>query len=82
MRAPLEPIDRQPDEREIRSLSDRSGVELAQVRTLFHRELVRLGTGAKVDSYLAVLTASNVRGMLRQLCEDAGAGSWARPTDA
>ena len=51
-------------ERAIRSLSDRSGVELGQVRALFHGEIARLGMGAKVGSYLAVLTTANVRGML------------------
>lgn len=58
--------DREPDERAIRSLSARSGVPLVHVRTLFRHELRRLGMGAKVGSYLAVLTASNVRGMLRR----------------
>jgi hypothetical protein len=70
MQAPLEQQDdRQPDEREIRSLSDQSGVAPAQVRTLFRREHARLGMGAKVHSYLAVLTASNVRGMLRRVAQ-------------
>ncbi len=69
MRAPLEQDDRQPDEREIRSLSDQSGVAPAQVRTLFRHEHARLGMGAKVHSYLAVLTASNVRGMLRRVAQ-------------
>jgi len=67
MKAPFEHDDPQADEREIRSLSDRSGVELVQVRTLFRKELARVGMGAKVSSYLAVLTASNVRGMLRRM---------------
>lgn len=58
--------DREPDERVIRSLSAGSGVPLVHVRTLFRDELRRLGMGAKVGSYLAVLTASNVRGMLRR----------------
>jgi len=69
MRAPLEQDDRQPDEREIRSLSDQSGVAPAQVRTLFRHEHARLGMGAKVHAYLAVLTASNVRGMLRRVAQ-------------
>jgi len=56
----------EPDEREIRVLSDRSGVPLAQVRRLFCDELRRLGKGAKVGSYLALLTSSSVRGMLRR----------------
>lgn len=69
MQAPLEQDDRQPDEREIRSLSDQSGVAPAQVRALFRHEHARLGMGAKVHSYLAVLTASNVRGMLRRVAQ-------------
>jgi hypothetical protein len=69
MRAPLEQDDRQPDEREIQSLSDQSGVAPAHVRTLFRHERARLGMGAKVHSYLAVLTASNVRGMLRRVAQ-------------
>jgi hypothetical protein len=69
MRAPLEQDERQPDEREIRSLSDQSGVAPAQVRTLFRHEHARLGMDAKVHSYLAVLTASNVRGMLRRVAQ-------------
>ena len=69
MRASLEQHDRQPDEREIRSLSDRSGVSPAHVRTLFRHERARLGMGAKVHSYLAVLTASNVRAMLQRAAQ-------------
>lgn len=69
MRAPLEQEGRQPDEREIQSLSDRSGVSPAQVRTLFRQEHARLGMGAKIHSYLAVLTASSVRGMLRRVAQ-------------
>jgi len=62
------PSDHDPErnEREIRSLSDQSGIPLVEVRTLFRHEARRLGMGAKVGSYLAVLTASNVRGMLRR----------------
>lgn len=66
MKAPSDLRDKEPNEREIRSLSDRSGIRLVEVRTLFRREARRLGMGAKVGSYLAVLTASNVRGMLRR----------------
>ena len=69
MRAPLEQDNRQPDEREIRTLSQQSGFAPAQVRTLFRREHARLGMRAKVHSYLAVLTASNVRGMLRRVAQ-------------
>ena len=66
MVAPFERRHPQPDEREICALSHKSGVPLGQVRLLFSDELARLGMGAKVDSYLAVLTASNVRGMLQR----------------
>mgnify|MGYP003575325034 CR=1 FL=1 len=65
--------DREPDERAVLSLSARSGMPLGQVRTLFRHELKRLGLGAKVGSYLAVLTASNVRGMLRRKAQIATA---------
>jgi hypothetical protein len=51
-------------ERAITSLCDRTGAPLAVVRSLFAQELSRLELGAKVRSYLAVLTASNVRAML------------------
>lgn len=37
-----------------------------KVRALFAAEFARLKIGAKVGSYLAVLTESNVRGMLRR----------------
>jgi hypothetical protein len=53
-------------ERAMSSLSDRSGAPLAEVRSLFAREFSRLELGAKVRSYLTVLTASNVRAMLRR----------------
>ena len=66
MNAPVEHPNSQQHEREIRSLSDRSGASVAQVRTLFSDEFARLKMGAKVGSYLGVLTASNVRGMLRR----------------
>lgn len=69
MQAPLGQDDRQPDEREIGALSDQSGVAPAQVRALFRQEHARLGMGAKVHSYLAVLTASSVRGMLRRVAQ-------------
>ncbi len=48
------------------SLCDRTGAPLAEVRSLFAQEFSRLELGAKVRSYLAVLTASNVRAMLRR----------------
>ena len=53
-------------ERAIDSLRDRTGAPLAQVRTLFAQELSRLEPGAKVRSYLAILTASKVRALLRR----------------
>jgi hypothetical protein len=53
-------------ERVIRSLRDRTGAPLDEVRRLFAQELSRLGLHAKVRSYLAVLTASNVRALLRR----------------
>jgi hypothetical protein len=53
-------------EREIRSLSDGSGAPPTEVRALFVAEFARLKIGAKVGSYLSVLTQSNVRGMLRR----------------
>jgi hypothetical protein len=66
VKAPFEHPDSQWHERAIRSLSDRSGASVAQVRTLFSDEFARLKVGARVGSYLGVLTASNVRGMLRR----------------
>ena len=66
MKAPSEHHDPEPNEREVRSLSGQSGIPLVEVRTLFRQEARRLGMGAKVGSYLAVLTTSNVRGMLRR----------------
>jgi hypothetical protein len=64
--APFEQTSWQRHEREIRSLSDRSGASVAHVQTLFRDEFARLKMGAKVGSYLGVLTTSNVRGMLRR----------------
>jgi ribosomal protein L34E len=48
------------------SLCDRTGAPLAEVRSLFAQEFSRLELGAKVRSYLTVLTASNVRALLRR----------------
>jgi len=62
----FESRDPPADEREIRSLSDRSGVEVGEVRALYQKESTRLGMGAKIGSYLAVLTTASVRGMLRR----------------
>lgn len=53
-------------ERAMTSLSDHTGAPLAEVRSLFAQEFSRLELDAKVRSYLAVLTASNVRAMLRR----------------
>lgn len=66
MTRPFELDDPLADERDIRLLSDESGMAAGQVRDLFRHELARLGMGAKVGLYVAVLTASNVRGMLRR----------------
>jgi len=54
-------------------LSAKSGVPVVHVRTLFRHERRRIGMGAKVGSYLTVLTASNVRGMLRRRAQLAAA---------
>jgi Protein of unknown function (DUF3562) len=53
-------------ERAINSLRERSGAPLTEIRSLFAQEFSRLELGAKVRSYLTVLTASNVRAMLRR----------------
>ena len=53
-------------ERAIKSLRDRTGAPLLEVRRLFAQEFSRLELGAKVRSYLSVLTVSNVRAMLRR----------------
>jgi hypothetical protein len=59
-------------EREIRSLATRAAVPPVEVRALFAHEFARLGMGAKVGSYLSVLTASNVRAMLRRKSQSKG----------
>jgi len=67
------------NERALSSLCDRSGVPLAEVRSLFAQEFSRLAFGAKIRSYLSVLTASNVRAMLRRQARRAPQqGSWPR----
>jgi len=66
----------------VTSLCDRTGAPHAKVRSLFAQEYSRLGLGAKVRSYLAVLTASNVRAMLRRERRNAQADSRARPGGA
>jgi len=48
-------------ERAIGWLRDRTGEPLTEVRRLFAREFSRLEVGAKIRSYLSVLTVSNVR---------------------
>lgn len=53
-------------DRAISSLADRAGASPAVVRALFMGELSRLRLGARVRSYLQVLTTSNVRAMLRR----------------
>jgi len=53
-------------ERAMSSLCDRTGAPHAEVRNLFAQEFSRLELGAKVRSYLTVLTASKVRAMLRR----------------
>jgi hypothetical protein len=53
-------------ERAISSVRDHTGAPLVEVRRLFAQEFSRLELGAKVRSYLSVLTASNVRAMLRR----------------
>ena len=49
-----------------RSLSDTSKTPPWKVRALFNAEPARPQMGAKVGSYLAVLTEANARGMLRR----------------
>ena len=53
-------------ERAIGFLRDRTGAPLVEVRRLFAQEFSRLELGAKVRSYLSVLTVSNVRAILRR----------------
>lgn len=53
-------------ERAISSLHVRTGAPLVEVRRLFAQELSRLELGAKVRSYLSVLTVRNVRALLRR----------------
>ncbi len=53
-------------ERAMSSLCDRTGAAPAEVRRLFTQEFSRLELGAKVRSYLAVLTTSNVHALLRR----------------
>ena len=82
--SPLFELDKEAvrHERAVTSLCDRTGAPHAKVRSLFAQEYSRLGLGAKVRSYLAVLTASNVRAMLRRERRNAQADSRARPGGA
>ena len=48
------------------SLCEQTGAPPAEVRRMFAQELSRLEPGARVRSYLAVLTASKVRATLRR----------------
>ena len=70
-------------EREVGLLSARSGVAPGDVRALFIAESARLAMGAKIGSYLTVLAAASVRGMLRRkarLAVAAGSSVY-RPTE-
>ena len=58
--------DAQRHWRAIQTLCERTGATLEEVRDLFDSEILRLGVGAKVGAYLAVLTEANVRAMLRR----------------
>jgi len=49
-----------------RFLSDRTGMASAEVRDPVGSEFPRIKMGAKVGPYLAVLTESNTRAMLRR----------------
>jgi len=53
-------------ERAMSALCERSGAPPAEVRRMFAQEFSRLELGARVRSYLAVLTTSNVRATLRR----------------
>ena len=60
------PEDPVPHGRAIQSLCKLTGAEPAEVRDLFGSEFSRLEMGAKVGTYLTVLTESNVRATLRR----------------
>ena len=53
-------------ERAIGWVRDRTGEPLTEVQRLFAREFSRLEVGARIRSYLPVLTMSNVRAILRR----------------
>jgi hypothetical protein len=69
-------------ERAVTSLCDRTGAPRAKVRSLFAQEHSRLALRARVRSYLAVLTASNVHAMLSRERRRAQADDQARPGGA
>jgi hypothetical protein len=52
-------------ERVIGTLTDRTGVPLAEVRALYDGEFARLARGATVRKYLTLRATSNVLAMLR-----------------
>jgi hypothetical protein len=54
------------NERAMSRLSDQTGAALPEVRDLYAQEFLRLERGATVRSFLEVLTASNVRSMIRR----------------
>jgi hypothetical protein len=62
-------------------LSDSSGASPAEVRALFVPEFKRLKMGAKVGSYVEVLTTSNVRAMLRRKTRPAAADPDSDPVE-
>jgi hypothetical protein len=67
MKASLETRDDLASHRRaIQSLCDRTGAAPAEVRDLFGSEFSRLKMGAKVGTYLAVLTEASVRATLRR----------------
>lgn len=66
MNLPLEPDQEAAShERAIGWLRDRTGAPLAEVQRQFAREFARLELGARVRSYLSVLTVANVRATVR-----------------
>jgi hypothetical protein len=69
------PEDPVPHGRAIQSLCKLTGAEPAEVRDLFSSEFSRLEMGAKVGTYLTVLTESNVRAMLRRKARLAAKGT-------
>lgn len=80
---PDEPV---APERKLLQPADENGASPSQVSARFDEcARIEIGSkmGCKIGSYLAVLTASNVRGMLRRkeqsaadLAPDSGSGPW------